>query len=78
MEQQKGNTKYMMSTAISVLIDVIYHPAVKKIKPSPKMDFPVNAYAEIFYKSGLRKSNLYPQKSVIRKVKILTMRLRTG
>ena len=55
----EGNMKYVMFLTISVLIDVIYHPAVKK-KLSPKKDPPVNAYAEIcFYKSGL-KSDFYP------------------
>jgi len=29
-EQQKGTKKYVMSTAITVLNDVMYHPAVKK------------------------------------------------
>ena len=49
-----------MSLTISVLIDVTYHPAVKKKTVSQK-DLPVNAYAEIcFYKSELRKSDFYP------------------
>ena len=56
----EGNTKYVMSLTISVLIDVTYHPAVKKKTVSQK-DLPVNAYAEIcFYKSELRKSDFYP------------------
>lgn len=33
----EGNMKYVMFLTISVLIDVIYHPAVKK-KLSPKKD----------------------------------------
>lgn len=67
-----------MSLTISVLIDVIYHPAVKKKNCLPR-DLPVNAYAEIcFYRSQDQgKVTFYLEKCYLKCKEILTVRIRT-
>lgn len=53
-EQQKGTKKYVMSIAITVLNDLIYHPAVKN-KAIRRKNISFNVYAEIYLEIRIKK-----------------------